>query len=233
MTAACVMAGAVARRLLGTIGVEVAAHTVEIGGITAGSADFGAVKQAAGDPLRCADTAAAAKMTDLIAQARKDGDSLGGIVEGMAVNLPVGLGEPYFDTLDGELAKALFSIPAVKGVEFGAGFNVADMKGSENNDAFVIRDGKVATATNHAGGVLGGLSSGMPLIVRVAVKPTPSISKEQPTVNLTTLEETTITVGGRHDACIVPRAIAVVEAMMAITLADFALRAGAVPRIIA
>ncbi len=233
MTAACVMAGAVARKVLGTIGVEIAAHTVEIGGVTAGAADFNAIKQAAADPLRCADADAAMKMTALITRARQDGDSLGGIVEGVAVNLPAGLGEPYFDTLDGELARALFSIPAVKGVEFGDGFSVADMKGSENNDAFVVRDGKIVTATNHAGGVLGGLSSGMPLIVRVAVKPTPSISKEQRTVDLATLEETTITVGGRHDACIVPRAVAVVEAMMAVTLADFALRAGAVPRIIA
>jgi len=230
MTAACVMAGAVARQLLGTIGVEVAAHTVEIGGIEAKPADFNAVKASATDPLRCADAEAAAKMNKLIEQARKDGDSLGGVVEGMAVNLPVGLGEPYFDTLDGELARALFSVPAVKGVAFGAGFGAARLKGSQNNDAFIVRDGKIATATNNAGGVLGGLASGSPLVVRVAVKPTPSIAREQKTVNLATLEETTVAVGGRHDACIVPRAVAAVEAMMAVTLADFVLRAGAVPR---
>ncbi len=231
MTAACVMAGAVARQLLGTIGVEVAAHTVEIGGIEAKPADFNAVKASATDPLRCADAEAAAKMNKLIEQARKDGDSLGGVVEGMAVNLPVGLGEPYFDTLDGELARALFSVPAVKGVAFGAGFGAARLKGSQNNDAFIVRDGKIATATNNAGGVLGGLASGSPLVVRVAVKPTPSIAREQKTVNLATMEETTVAVGGRHDACIVPRAVAAVEAMMAVTLADFVLRAGAVPRI--
>lgn len=232
MTAATVMAGAVARKLLGTIGVEIAAHTVEIGGVTAAPADFSAIKKALDDPLRCADAAAASQMNELIAQARQEGDSLGGVVEGVAVNLPVGLGEPFFDTLDGELAKVLFSIPAVKGVAFGAGFGVSRLKGSENNDAFVIKNGKVATATNSAGGVLGGLSSGQPLVVRVAVKPTPSVAREQQTVDLAAMEETTVTVGGRHDACIVPRAVAAVEAVMAVTLADFAVGAGTVPRIL-
>ena len=233
MTAACVMAGAVARKLLGTIGVELAAHTVEIGGVGAALREFDAIKDARKDPLRCADAVAAVRMEQVIKQAREAGDSLGGIVEGVAVNLPVGLGEPYFDTLDGELAKALFSIPAVKGVEFGAGFNVADMKGSENNDAFTIKDGTVTTATNNAGGVLGGLASGGPLKVRVAVKPTPSIGVEEETVDLAKMEATTLSIGGRHDVCIVPRAVAVVEAMMAVTLADLALRGGFIPRITA
>jgi chorismate synthase len=146
--------------------------------------------------------------------------------------MPAGLGEPVFDNLDGDLAKALFAIPAVKGVEFGAGFAVTGMKGSENNDPFVTKNGKIVTATNNAGGVLGGISSGMPLVVRVAVKPVPSIAIEQKTVDIQKMQETTITVGGRHDACIVPRAVPVVEAMMAVTLADFALRAGLVPGVI-
>ena len=233
ITATGVMAGAVARKLLGTIGVEVAAHTVEIGGISAAPADFTAIKEkAATDALRCADPAAAAKMTELITKTKDAGDSLGGIVEGMAVNVPVGLGEPFFDNLDGDLARALFSIPAVKGVEFGAGFGAARLTGSGNNDEFTLRDGRVVTTTNNAGGILGGISSGMPVIVRVAVKPTPSIAREQNTVDIQNMKEAVITVGGRHDACIVPRAVAAVEAMMAVTLCDFALRAGLIPRVL-
>ena len=132
-------------------------------------------------------------------------------------------------TLDGELAKALLAIPAVKGVEFGAGFAAARLKGSENNDAFTIKNGKIVTTTNNAGGILGGISNGMPLVVRAAVKPTSSIAIEQATVDIEKMKETTITVGGRHDVCIVPRAVPVVEAMIAVTLADFALRAGLIP----
>ena len=135
-------------------------------------------------------------------------------------------------TLDGELAKALLAIPAVKGVEFGAGFAAARLKGSENNDAFTIKNGKIVTTTNNAGGILGGISNGMPLVVRVAVKPTSSIAIEQETVDIEKMKETTITVGGRHDVCIVPRAVPVVEAMIALTLCDFALQAGLIPRVL-
>ena len=171
-------------------------------------------------------------MIQAIEQAGREGDSLGGIIEGMALNMPVGLGEPVFDTLEGDLAKAIFAIPAVKGVEFGAGFAAARKKGSENNDPFVIKDGKIVTLSNNSGGILGGLSNGMPLIVRVAVKPTPSIAKSQATVNLKTRKNVTLDVKGRHDTCIVPRAVAVVESMLAITLCDFAIRAGLIPRVI-
>jgi chorismate synthase len=171
-------------------------------------------------------------MAGLITKAKATGDSLGGVIEGIALNVPAGLGEPVFDNLDGELAKALFSIPAVTGVEFGAGFDAARLKGSENNDPFMIRNGRIMTVTNNAGGVLGGISTGMPLVVRVAVKPPASIAIEQKTVDIQKLKETTIKVGGRHDVCIVPRAVPVVEAMMAITLCDFALRAGLMKRTI-
>ena len=157
---------------------------------------------------------------------KKQGDSLGGIVEGIALNMPVGLGEPLFDTLDGDLAKALLAIPAVKGVEFGAGFAAARKKGSENNDPFTLKNGKIVTATNNAGGILGGISNGMPLVVRVAIKPTSSIALEQTTVDIKKMKETTIKVEGRHDACIVPRAVPVVAAMMAVVLCDFAMRGG-------
>jgi len=171
-------------------------------------------------------------MAGIIEQAKEDGDSVGGLIEGIALNVPVGLGEPVFDTLEGGLAKALFAIPAVKGVEFGSGFTAAGRRGSENNDPFTIRNGKIATATNNAGGILGGISNGMPIVVRVAVKPTPSIAKSQQTVNLNDMESASLVVKGRHDACIVPRAVPVVESMVAVTLCDFAMRAGLIPRVI-
>jgi chorismate synthase len=233
ITAAFVMAGAVARKLLDLIGVEIIAHTVAIGGITAKAVDYAVIKKRISkDSLFCADPAASRAMAERITQAGEAGDSLGGVIEGIALNVPVGLGEPLFDNLDGDLAKALFSIPAVKGVEFGAGFAAARLKGSENNDPFIIKEGKISTATNNAGGVLGGLSSGLPLVVRVAIKPVSSIAMEQKTVDTKKMKEATIKVGGRHDVCIVPRAVPAVEAMMAITLCDFTLRAGLVAGVI-
>jgi chorismate synthase len=232
MTVAFVMAGAVAKGLLNRIGVEIMAHTVEIGGLRARPATLEEIRRVAADPLRCADPVASKDMARLITRAKEDGDSLGGIIEGIALNVPAGLGEPIFDNLDGDLAKALLAIPAVKGVEFGAGFAAARKKGSENNDPFTIQDGKVVTVTNHAGGILGGISSGMPVVVRVAVKPVSSIAREQATVDIRSMKGTSIEVGGRHDVCVVPRAVPVVEAMMAVTLADFAIMAGLIPRVI-
>jgi chorismate synthase len=233
ITASFVMGGAIARRLLSTIGVEVLAHTVEIGGVAAAPVKVGEIKKnAESDPLRCADSIASDKMAELIAGARKAGDSLGGIVEGIALNVPAGLGEPVFDNLDGDLARALLAIPGVKGIEFGDGFGAARSRGSENNDAFIIKEGRVETATNHAGGILGGISSGMPIVVRVAFKPPASIALEQATVDLRTMQPANIKVSGRHDVCYVPRAVPVVEAMMAITLADLARRAGAIPGVL-
>jgi len=233
ITAGFVMAGAVAKRLLGLIGVEVLAHTIEIGGIKAKPKEFSEIKENADqNPLRCADLVTAREMAKVIETVKAGGDSVGGVIEGIACNIPVGLGEPIFDTLDGELAKALFAIPAVKGVEFGSGFSAAGRRGSENNDPFTIKDGKVVTATNNAGGVLGGISSGMPIVVRVVIKPTSSIAKTQQTVDLKNMENTTLSVKGRHDVCIVPRAVAVVESMMAVTLCDFAIRARILARVI-
>ena len=232
ITVAFMMAGAIARKLLQRLNVEIFAHTVEISGIRAITGEYEVTrKKAALDLLHCADPAASKKMAELIAETNEEGDSLGGIIEGIAVNLPPGLGEPVFDNLDGELAKALFAIPAVKGVEFGAGFGAAEKKGSQNNDAFVMRDRKIVTVTNNAGGILGGISNGMPIVARVAIKPTPSIRQKQMTVNLKKMENVELVVGGRHDVCIVPRAVIVVESMMAVTLCDFALRAGIMPRI--
>lgn len=233
ITAGFVMAGAVARRLLDSIGVEVLAHTIEIGGIAAQPRELDEIRKTiAKNAVHCADSEAAEKMIAAVEEAKKDGDSLGGIIEGIALGLPVGLGEPVFDAIDVELSKALFAIPAVKGVEFGAGFRAARMKGSQNNDPFAVKDGKMITTGNNAGGILGGISNGMPLVARVAVKPTPSISKEQPTVDIGKMKETRLAVKGRHDACIVPRAVVVVESMMAVVLCDLAIRAGLIPGVI-
>jgi chorismate synthase len=233
ITATFVMAGAIARKLLNLIGIEVVAHTIEIGGIAARPVPFDDIRKKAGvDPLRCADPEASREMAGLITKVQEEGDSLGGVIEGIARGVPVGLGEPVFDNLDGELAKALLAVPAVKGVEFGAGFSAARKRGSQHNDPFRIEDGKIVTATNNAGGILGGISNGMPVVVRVAVKPTSSIAIEQPTVDIQKMANASISIGGRHDVCIVPRAVPVVEAMMAVTLTDFSLRAGMLPRVI-
>lgn len=233
ITASFVMAGAIARKLLAIIGAEVLAHTVDIGSIAAQAKGLDEIrKNITNNAVYCADPEAAQKMIAAIERAKKEGDSLGGIIEGIALGLPVGLGEPVFDAIDAELAKALFTIPAVKGVEFGAGFQAARKKGSENNDPFTIENGKIITTSNNAGGILGGISNGMPLVVRVAIKPTASIAKEQQTVDISKMTKATLTVKGRHDACIVPRAVVVVESMMAVTLCDFALKSQLIPRVI-
>jgi chorismate synthase len=234
ITVAYTMAGAVAKKVLKLIGVEVLAHTVQIGGVRVeGEVTYDDIRRNVyTNPVRCAIPDIAEKMINEILSAAKEGDSVGGIVEAIALNVPAGLGEPIFDSLDADIAKMLFNIPAVKGVEFGAGFKVASMRGSEANDQYAIRDGKVVTLTNNSGGIIGGISNGMPIKVRVAFKPTPSISKKQRTVNLEEMSEEEIQVVGRHDPCIVPRAVPVVEACLAFVIADHALRAGVIPRVI-
>jgi len=233
ITATFVMAGAVAKKLLNRIGIEVLAHTVEIAGIKAELKKPDEIRaNIEHDTLRCADPVASQEMLKATQQAKDKGDSVGGIIEGIVFNVPVGLGEPIFDTLEGDLAKALFAIPAVKGVEFGSGFSSAGKKGSENNDQFTIKDSKIDTVTNNAGGILGGISNGMSIILRVAVKPTPSIASRQETIDMKNMQNTNLEVKGRHDACIVPRAVPVVESMIAVTLCDFAMRAGLIPKIL-
>lgn len=233
ITAGFVMAGAVAKKLLNLLKIEILAHVVEIGGIKTGKVSPRDIKKNVyQNEVRCADLGAAKKMLVEIEKAKKEGDSVGGIIEGIALNLPVGLGEPVFDTLDGEISKTLFAIPGVKGVEFGVGFKAATFKGSQNNDLFLIKQGKIITKTNNSGGILGGLSNGMPLVVRAAIKPTPSISKPQMTINIKSREQEELKIEGRHDPCIVPRAVPVVESMLAITICDFALRARFIPRIL-
>ena len=161
-----------------------------------------------------------AKMREAIAAAKAEGDSVGGIIEVAAFGLPVGLGDPMFGGMENRIAAIVFGIPAVKGVEFGEGFGAARLRGSENNDGFCVRDGKIGTITNHCGGILGGITNGMPLRFRAAVKPTPSIFRPQQSVNLETMEETTLQIQGRHDPCIVPRAVPVMEAAAAIAIYD-------------
>ena len=232
-TASLVMGGAVARRAIAYLGIEVMAHTVQIGTVRAKPVEFDRVREVVpNNSLGCADEEAHSRMVRAIEMAREEGDSLGGVIEGMALNVPAGLGEPVFDTLDGELARAIMAIPAVKGVEFGAGFSAAAMKGSENNDPFTIRDGKIVTTTNNSGGILGGISNGMPVVIRAVIKPTPSLGKRQTTVNMRDMTAGSLTVRGRHDACIVPRAVVVVESMMAVAICDLAIRAGMIPEVI-
>ena len=192
-----------------------------------------AIKEAAyTNSVRCADPTTAEKMIEVIRRARSEGDSVGGVVECIAEGVPAGVGDPFFDSLDADLAKVAFSIPAVKGFEVGLGFGASAIKGSENNDPYAIRDGKVVTLTNNSGGILGGLSNGMPIVVRVSFKPPSSIPKDQQTVNLEEMKDTTVQVTGRHDPCVVPKAVPVVEATVAIVLADHCLRAHLIPRVI-
>lgn len=234
VTVALVMAGAVAKKLLGVFDVDVLAYTKAIGNVKMVKAlGFEEIRKRRYEAaVRCPDLACAEAMEEAIVKARKEGDSLGGIIECIALNVPAGVGEPLFDALDSDIAKILLAVPAVKGVEFGAGFKVAELKGSENNDAYLMKNGKIITQTNNAGGILGGLSSGMPIIIRVAVKPTPSIAREQRTVDLVKMEDTTVKVTGRHDPCVVPKAVPVVESSVAIILADHMIRAGVIPKVL-
>ena len=215
-TAARVAAGAVARQVLGLTNIIVSAYTIVLGGIEATKRDFSEITQ---NRLYCPDNQAAAHMEERIAEVRRQGDSLGGIVEVKATGSLAGLGEPVFDKLDGALAHALMSIGAVKGVEIGAGFAAAAMLGSENNDVIT----PAGFETNNAGGILAGIANGDDIVARVAVKPIPSVSKEQATIDLDN-NPTTIKIGGRHDISAIPRIVPVCEAMVCLTLADHLLR---------
>jgi len=223
-TAARVAAGAVAKAVLAEAGVEIYGHTVKIGKVEAAEFRRPEIER---NPVRCADRDAAGKMREAIERARKEGDSLGGIVEVVAAGVPAGLGEPVFSKLDADIAGALMSIGAVKGVEMGAGFRAAGMRGSEMNDPIVKRKGRIRMPSNNAGGVLGGISTGEDIVARIAVKPTPSISKRQKTVDLAG-NSRSIEIKGRHDPCICPRIVPVAEAMLAMVLADHLLRLKAV-----
>ena len=171
-------------------------------------------------------------MSNAILKARKSGDSLGGIIECQIINVPVGLGEPIFSALDSDISRAMFSIPAVKGVEFGKGFESAKLFGSENNDQYSVSKKKVSTRTNNSGGILGGISNGMPIEFRLAFKPPSSILKKQSSFNLKSKKSETLVVKGRHEPCVLPRAVPIVESGAALVLADHGLRSGKINPII-
>lgn len=215
-TAARVAAGAVAKKILGIKGIKITGYTKQVGDILAKDMDFEEIEK---NDVRCPDKNAARRMLDKIREVKKNGDSVGGVVEVITSGVPAGLGEPVFDKLDADIAKALMSIGAVKGVEIGAGFKSASLLGSRNNDEIYIKDGKIAFRTNNAGGILGGISNGDDIVARIAVKPTPSIFKPQRSVDIHG-KETEIKVEGRHDPCICPRIVPVAEAMMSLTITD-------------
>lgn len=220
-----VTAGAVARRLLADrAGVEIVAYVLRVADIR-GSVDTASVTREEVDAqiVRCPDADAAAQMVAAIEQARRDGDSLGGIVEVVARGVPAGLGEPVFEKLTAEFARALMSLPATRGFEVGSGFDSVALRGSTHNDEFVMKGARVGTSTNRSGGIQGGISNGEEIVMRVAFKPTATIMREQRTVT-TSGEPAMFKATGRHDPCVLPRAVAGVEAMVALVLADHWLR---------
>ena len=222
-----VAAGAIAKKLLALKDIYVYAHTTAINNVEAGEVTLDEIiNNTYKNPARCADLNAAGAMEEAIRMAQRDGESLGGIVEAVAVGVPPGIGSPVFAKLDADLAGALMGIGAVKGVEIGVGFEAARLKGSEMNDEFYMDGDVVRTRTNHSGGILGGISTGMPIVCRLAVKPTPSVSRPQQTVNLRKKENAVIEIKGRHDPSVVPRAVPVVEAMISLVLADHMIMSG-------
>lgn len=228
MTAPLCFAGAVCIQILESKGIHVGAHIASIGltdderfdpvNVTKEELDSVKAKN-----LPVIDDEKGEKMVSAIGKARSEGDSLGGTVECAVIGMPAGIGDPIFDGMENKISSIIFGIPAVKGIEFGSGFDGSRLKGSENNDEFISVNGEIKTKTNNHGGILGGISSGMPVIFRCAFKPTPSIAKEQQTVNIMTGETEALVIGGRHDPCIVQRAVPCVEAAAAVAIADFIL----------
>ncbi len=222
VTAALVAAGAIFRSALEKKGILIGTHIASLKGVKdRGFGDFRedvSALDAADFPVL--DKEAAERMRELILSVKEEGDSVGGILESAIIGIPCGVGEPWFDSFEGVLSHALFSVPAVKGVEFGAGFGFADMLGSEANDEFICDGGEIRTRTNNNGGINGGITNGMPIIFRTVIKPTPSIYKAQSSVSMKTLKPTRLTISGRHDPAIIHRARAVVDAVTAIAVAD-------------
>ncbi len=222
ITAALVAAGAILISALRQKGIIISTHIASIGSVNDRAFNDIAfdAKQLENAPFAVLDSAAAEQMKAEILAAKKDGDSVGGVLETAVLGMPAGIGEPWFDTVEGLLSHALFSIPAVKGVEFGGGFALSSMRGSEANDPFIALDGKIKTETNNSGGIQGGITNGMPLIFKTAIKPTPTIAREQKTVNIATGEGETLSPAGRHDPCIVHRARVVADSIVALVLCD-------------
>ncbi len=233
LTAAMVAAGAVARKLLQVQGVEILGHVQQLGGLKVENASDDAIRQNAyASAVRCSDAKMEKTFEKALQDALKAGDSLGAVIECRVLNLPAGVGEPRAQSVESVIGAYCLAIPAAKGVEFGEGFASAAMKGSEHNDAYAEVDGKIVTTTNHSGGSLGGITNGMPLIFRVAFKPTSSIAKAQQTLNVKTGKLAELNVSGRHDPCVALRAVPIVEAAAALALADLMLQAQKIPRVL-
>lgn len=217
LTAPLCVVGGLCKQLLAKEGVEIISRISEIAGIedkgelifSTANASFPVVDHASGEAMQ-----------RKIMEAKESGDSVGGIVECALLGVPAGLGDPMFDGMENRISRLVFAIPGVKGISFGAGFAVSKMKGSENNDCFTVVNGKILTKTNHCGGILGGITNGMPIVFHTVIKPTPSIAMEQDTVDLSAMKDTKLMVGGRHDPCIVPRAVPCIEAAAAIAVYD-------------
>ena len=220
LTAPLCMAGGILKQMLAQKGIECDARILRIGSIVDHSVFVNSVAE---KDFPVVSDEISESMKSLIADARAEGDSVGGVIECVIRNLPGGLGEPMFDGVENRIAQLAFAVPAVKGIEFGSGFKAAETRGSENNDAFTVSEGRILTETNHSGGILGGITNGMPVVFRVAVKPPPSISRKQKSVNLKTMQEEILQITGRHDPCIVPRAVPAVEAVGAIAVSDLVL----------
>ena len=223
ITAPIVFAGAVCRQLLEKKGVKIAAHIKSIGGVNDDSFDPTSIgselmDRLSGSSFSLINTEAEEKMRAEVESAKAELDSVGGVIECAVTGLGAGFGDPMFDGVEGVIAKAVFGVPAVKGIEFGAGFESARLRGSQNNDPFRMENGKVVTETNNCGGILGGITDGMPIVFRAAIKPTPSIAQRQRTVNLQKAQNAELEIKGRHDPCIVPRAVPVIEAAAAIAI---------------
>lgn len=227
LTAPLCIAGGIAKQILARRGVFIGAHLASVADVADEAFPLLPTAQlfetVAAKPFPVLDDGAGERMQSAILAAKSEGDSVGGVIECAAIGLPAGLGDPMFDGMENRLSAALFGIPAVKGVEFGAGFAAAKLRGSENNDPFAVENGRVVTTQNNAGGILGGITTGMPLVLRTAIKPTPSIAKEQKTVSLSAMENTSLSIRGRHDPCIAHRAVPVVEAVTACVLLDYLL----------
>ena len=223
LTAPLCIAGGLCKQWLEQKGIRIGAHIVAIGGVVDEDVYLDWVNpdlDAIHDDFPVLNSESGKKMRQAIADASAARDSLGGIIECIATGIPAGLGDPMFDGMESRIAKIIYGIPAVKGLSFGSGFSGAYMRGSENNDPFMIKDGRITTKTNYSGGILGGITNGMPLVFELAVKPTPSISLPQQSVNLETMQNTSLSISGRHDPCIVPRAVPVIEAAAAIAIYD-------------
>lgn len=223
LTAPLCIAGGLCKQWLEEKGIQIGAHILNLSGIADEpdtldwiNPDFSKIR----NDFPVVNHEAGKKMQDAINDAKKDGDSVGGIIECIIQGLPAGLGEPMFGGIESKLAQIIYGIPAVKGLDFGSGFCGSYLRGSQNNDAYAIEDGRIVTKTNNSGGILGGISNGMPLVFSVAIKPTPSIAKTQNSVSISQMKEQSLSVQGRHDPCIVPRAVPVVEAAAAIAVMD-------------